>query len=291
MSTTTKFFGQFLLERGAITREQLLDAIKYQKEISKPLCALAIEKGALSRKQIDALDEEHQRSDRKFLEIAIRENMVSFQQLEDLCKAKSARWVFLGEALVNRGHLTLAQLNELFEDYRKEQPADDIFLEKVLAGLPEQDIVTSLLQVTADLFVHYTKQIVQIVSVEKAPADLEGVAFLFAQKVTGDKNFLFALALPEELVLKIASHMIQEKQKEVNATVLDAVSEFVNVIIGNGCTKLSMKDYKVHAEAPRIMTGETWRKLHPHQAVAVNMKTHSLALKVLFFFRQAETTS
>ena len=282
-----KFFGQFLLEQGAITRDQLLDAVKYQGSIVRPLCALAIERGYLTKEQIAKLDAEHQGSDKKFIEIALHENILTFQQMEELHKIKSERWVFLGEALANRGHLTLSRMNELFEEYRKGQPVEDSFLSKTLASVPEHEIITAMLQVTVDLFIHYTKQIVEVLAVEEAPiVSGDSVAYVFAQKVAGDKNFDYAMALPEMLTLAIASHMMGEEMKEVNATVLDAVSEFVNVVIGNGCTKLCLKNFKVHAEPPRIMTRESISKLQPKNTVVVIMKTMKGEFQVLFLFQE-----
>ena len=66
-----RFFGQFLLERGEITREQLLDASEYQHSINTPLCALAVEEGYLSQEQLKTLDLVHLRSDERFIKIAI----------------------------------------------------------------------------------------------------------------------------------------------------------------------------------------------------------------------------
>ena len=61
--------------------------------------------------------------------------------------------------------------------------------------------------------------------------------------MTGDKNFCYALALSEELILCIASHMWEAKLLEVDESVLDSVSEFVNIIVGNGCTRLNVKNF------------------------------------------------
>ncbi|MBN1268241.1 MAG: chemotaxis protein CheX [Kiritimatiellae bacterium] len=281
-----KFFGQYLLEKGAITRAMLLDAIEYQRQINTPLCMLAVEKGYLSRDQLRALDEAHKTSDKKFMELAVKENMLSFEQLEELGNARSERWMFLGEALVQRGHLTLVRLNELLEEYTRDLQPAATETDDALAGVPEQEVVSALLQVTVDLFLHYTKQIVQIVSVDKARAEPDDIAYVFAQRVTGDKKFHYALALPEELILSIASYMLGEQVAEVDDMALDTVSEFVNVVIGNGCTKLSMENFKVHAEPPRVMTKQMMQDLLPSHIVAVNMRTTKGVFRILFFFEQ-----
>lgn len=279
-----KFFGQFLLERGVISRDVLLDAITYQKSIHQPLCALALEKGYLTPVQLEELDADHKESDKKFLELAVKKNMLRFEQLEELGKLQSERWMFLGEALVEKGHLSLVKLQELLEEYRKEQQIKDTDLDTVLADVPEKDVISSFLQLTVDLFLHYTKQIVEVISVEKTDFDPKGISYIFSQHVTGDKNFHYALALPEALTLSIASYILREEIKEMCDTVLDAVSEFVNVVIGNGCTRLSMKDFTVSAEPPRIVTKEMIKKLLPAEVIAVRMKTVKGEFEIMFFF-------
>ncbi len=279
-----KFFGQYLLDKGVITRDQLLDAINHQKEISKPLCTLALEKGYLSAEQIAEMEAERIKSDKKFMGIALDRKILSFEQLEQLYKVKTERWIFLGEALVERGHLSLTQLGELLKEYRRQLPVEEGPLERVLAGVKGRDIISAMLQVTVDLFIHYTKKIVQVVSVENAAREPEGVAYLLSQKVTGDRTFHYALALPEELTLAIASHMMGAEQAEVTPTVLDAVTEFANVVVGNGCARLSLKNVKVAADPPRIMTKETLSKIKPSEIISVNMKTIKGTFRVLFFF-------
>lgn len=279
-----KFFGQYLLEKGAITRAMLLDAIEYQRQINTPLCMLAVEKGYLSPEQLKSLDEAHRTSDKRFMELAVKEKMLTFEQLEELGQARSERWMFLAEALVQRGHLTLVRLNELLQAYRKELAAAET--PSVVAGVPEREVVSAFLQVTVDLFLHYTRQIVQIVSVEQVQAEPQDIAYVFAQRIIGDKNLYYALALPEDLIVSIASYMLGEPVKEVNDIALDTVTEFVSVVVGNGCTKLSMDNFKVHAEPPRLMTKEMMKDLLPGQIVAVNMKTTKGEFRILFFFEK-----
>lgn len=278
-----RFFGQYLLEQGVITREMLLDAMQYQKSINLPLCALAVERGYLTAAQLKTLDADNKTSDRKFMEEAVKQGMLTFQQLEELAEGKSERWLFLGEALVQRGHITLTRLQQVLKEYR-DQLAPTPATANKLGDIAEKSVVAPLLDVTVDLFVHYTKQIVQVASVEHTEAEPDSVSYVFSQEVRGDKNFHYALALPEKLTLSIASHIIGEPQTEPNDLVLDAVSEFVNVVIGNGCTRLSMQNYKVTAQPPLVMTKEMLKKLLPAKVIAVNLKTARDEFRIFFFF-------
>jgi len=42
---SSRFFGQYLLEKGRITSQQLLDALECQKSITLPIGTMALERG------------------------------------------------------------------------------------------------------------------------------------------------------------------------------------------------------------------------------------------------------
>lgn len=280
-----RFFGQFLIERGVVTSDMLLDAVTYQKSINNPLCALAVEKGYLNKEQLRELDGENRKSDEKFLKLAIEKKMLTFEQLEEIGKIKSEKWVFLGEALVQRGHIRLAQLQDLFEEYKKERMAGDEAFGVSLDAIREKVVVEALMKITVDIFLHYSRQIVKVISVEEeAKLDAEEIAYVFSQKVVGDKNFVYVLALPEALMLPIASYILQEEVTKVDEMALDAVSEFVNVVVGNGCAKMSMNNWRVRAEPPKIMTKEMLAKTASPVLVTVRMRTTKGDFKILFSF-------
>ena len=283
-----RFFGQFLLERGIIDKDMLLDAMSYQKSIRDPLCALALEHGYLTRDQTKALDDELAASDRRFVEIALRERMLTLQQMDTLRKAQSEKWVFLGEALVERRHLTLSRLNELFAEYKKERMDGEDLSGLELDAVPEKAIVSPLLKVTIDLFVHYTRQIVKVVSVTQAAEGPDDAAYVFSQKVRGDKNFCYLLALPEPLTLLIASYALQRKVARVDEMVLDTVSEFVNIVVGNGCAKLSMDRWRVTAEAPQVLPKEMLARMMTPDSVTIRMKTTKGTFMLAFSFAKGK---
>ena len=77
---------------------------------------------------------------------------------------------------------------------------------------------------------------------------------------------------------------IGEEQTEVDEMVLDAVSEFTNVVVGNGCTKLSMQDIKVIPEPPKVMTREMIDQMVPEDIVKVSLETAKGNFGMIFFF-------
>ena len=284
----SRLFGQFLLERGLITKDMLLDAMTYQKDIHAPLFALAVEHDYLTRDQLKLLDQANVKSDRPFLEIALKERMLTLSQVDALRRIQSEKWVFFGEALVERGHLTPARLHELFEAYRKERTAGEDMKDVSMESVQEQTLVSSLLKVTIDIFIHYTRQIVQVESVTQTDVPPDDAAYVFSQRIFGDKNFDYLLALPEPLTLRIASHLLQQEATQVDQLVLDAVSEFVNIVVGNGCAKLSMSNWKVKAEPPQVLPRQMLSGLIKPGSVVVKMKTTKGSFSLVFSFAEAK---
>lgn len=278
-----RFFGQYLLERGLITREGLLDALEYQKRINLPLGALAIEKKYLTPEQVRNIHAEQQRTDKKFGEIAVEKKLLTKAQLDNILKSQAERWVFLGEALVAKNHLSHEQLDQELRAYRKEQEKDKAVIEADLGTLPHREVVEDFLDISIKLFLRIAREVVKVTAVETGTLDATVPEYCFTQKVHGDKNFYYALFLPQTLVLPIASQMIQKDQEEVNDFVLDAVSEFVNIVVGNGCSKVNMREYRVEPEPPQtIQKGESTP--FPLDAIIAQMASTQGNFQIAFVF-------
>jgi CheY-specific phosphatase CheX len=279
-----KFFGQFLLEQGIVSRDALLQAIDHQRAIAFPACALAISRKILTAENLATL--ETQGPMESTLTRALQMGVINQTQLDEINGQTAERWMYLAEALMHKGHVGLRQFGELVDQYRREQEPLDPSIGNTLGEIPEKDLVTSFLEVTVDLFLHYTRQIVQVDSVEKVSCQPDAISYVFSQQVLGDRSFSYALALPEKLVILIASHMLQEEVRSVDAMVMDAGAEFVNMIVGHGCIKLNMKNTRVTAAPPQAVMGNRLMNVLPPTTLGVRMRTAKGSFQVVFIFSQ-----
>lgn len=283
-----KLFGQFLLEREAISREMLLEAVKHQKNISLALCTLAVGKGYWTKEQAAQLDDERSRSGQEYRVIAMQHGMLKTSQLKELSEFREERWAILGEALLEKNALTLVQLHGLADEYQQGQKELKLDVPPEKTPIQEWPVVFAFIQETVDLFQHYTMGTVKVHRIQQVNRDSSGIAgditYVFPQTVKGEKHFCYVLALPEEQVLALASQMLQEKQSEINGLVLDSVAEFVNLIIGHGCIKLNMSTMRITAEPPQVMLRERLGKVLPPQTVTVRLGIDQQEFQVFFFF-------
>lgn len=281
----TKYFGQFLLERDVIDREALLAGVERQKSVTIPLCALAVTHDCLSREQMQELDAARRTSsDRTFMEMAIRGGMLAFSRLEELSRIRAPRWFFLGDALVTQGRFGLARLRELLDEYGREHCPAGGGAAQIEAPTCDNDVVSAFVETTTDIFFHYTRQLVKVASRDRTRARTDDLTYVFSQKVLGDREFCYALVVSEELARSVANAMLNEQHREMDAAVLDAVMEFVNVVIGNGCTRLNMKDYTITADTPQVVLRQMIGSLVPENVVTVNMESGKGDFDVAFFF-------
>jgi len=285
-SVGTKSFAEFLLERGTVAREHMLDAVTHQKEVNLSLCALAVEKGFLTEDRIGALDNEQRRTDRKFATVAETEGWLSAEQLEELARVKKERWLFLGEALVKLGYLGSVQLEQLRREYRLSQSPARAELRTAIGEMPEKDIVSTVLDATLKILLHFTKELVRLVAVSEGIRETPKDAHVFTQRVTGDVTFDYALVLPETLALCLAGAITGIPAKRMNQFVQDVISEFLSIVIGSSCIALNMNAYHVRAEPPHFLTTPRFVELvaSTRKAVSARLRTDEGEFDILLCF-------
>lgn len=252
-----KFFGQYLLEKGKITRESLLKAVELQKDINVSIGTIALEKGFLTPAQINKIHQEQYRTDKKFGEIAQDFGFLTAEQLQELLDAQMSRRLYLGEALVRIGALTLEELEESLKTYVKEQEREEEDLQKVLKGVKNAEVVSAFIDLVIKMFLRLARQIVKVSACHQDKTKINIYDYTIVQKISGQININFILNMSSELLLKTAEKMINKEVKQVDAFTMDAVKEFVNITTGNACSKLSSSGLKLRSQPPTIYDNST----------------------------------
>lgn len=124
----TQFFGNFLLERGAVTQEQLFDAMQKQSNERMKLGTLAMHSGYMTAEEVDEVVVQQTHRDQKFGEIAVEYGYLTPDQVMELLKTQGPDFLLLGQILVDSGILTNSELSTLISDYRFENEMIDLDL-------------------------------------------------------------------------------------------------------------------------------------------------------------------
>lgn len=273
---TAKFIGQFLLEKGLITGDALLAATEHQLRVNLTLGALAVTKGLLSAAQADAINLEQQRTDRRFGEIAFDRELLNAQQIDELLHAQKEQRVFLGEILIQQGHISHEKFEAELVLFKKEQERNAELVKLDLSSLPQREVIDDFLDMTLKILLRVAKEQVKITSVSRTALQCP---YTFAQRIKGDRQFDFVLALPENMVRALCQNFLRINCVTVNELALDAMNEVLNIISGNGCAKLSVRGMKVALDPPRAISGAA-----PSNAICIGMSSIVADFEVRFYF-------
>lgn len=236
----TKFFGQFLLEKGIINRDQLLEALDEQRRSSPLLGDLAVEEGLIDQRQAEKINQEQRRQDKRFGDIAVSMGLLNDAQVEQLLAIQKSKRKYFGEILVSLGHLN----NEDVEKYLAIHKAESVDLLVQIdrnfneTGLPEQA------KVVREVFARFYHRMLKIlVSIEGVGGECKSKAghLVWSQSIKGEQEYCLALSMPAEHACFVASGFLGMEINEINELSIDAVCEFLNTFMGHIYSKLGLE--------------------------------------------------
>jgi len=277
---SVKFFGQFLLERGKIIRQELLDALEFQKTINVKLGTIALDAGYLNAEQVESIRNQQMTTDKLFGEIAIEMKYLTTEQLEDLLLIQKNERISLGDALVQKGYLNLSELEEELKQYKKQQETYETKGQYAIV----KSLNSEIPQTFVDLSIKFLRRMVDInVDALESHNDQQKIApYLWnvCQQFYGNSNGMYILSLSEKPLLKIASGIAQENLKEIDELAKDGAKEFVNTVVGNTVSKLSHKGIKLGLKPPEIYPSLGHIHIDPQCSQTASVKLSSAEYEI-----------
>jgi len=249
---SVKFFGQYLLEQGKIIKEELLDALEFQKKVNAKLGTIALDAGYLTAEQVERIHSEQQRTDKLFGEIAIGLNYLTPEQLEELLIIQKNERISLGDALIQKGYLTLSELEEVLKEFKRSQ---EVFIQKAKFGIVKSthpEFTESFIDLTIKFLRRLTDIEVEVIASHNNPEKIAPYIWNVYQNFFGDTVGFYMLSLHEKSFLQIASGIAQEKLREIDDFAKDGVKEFINTLVGNTAARLSQHGIKIDLKPPNI---------------------------------------
>jgi len=284
---STRFFGQYLLEKGRITSQQLLDALECQKQIAAPIGIMALERGMLAAEQIKKVLQQQKRSNERFGEIAVALGFLTQTQLNELLDSQDTNHrVKLGDALVSKGYMTVETLEKELKEYKIESEKFASEMTTSFNNVAHKQIVKTFTDLMLMMFTRFGKQDIIIERCETGKEKVRLFRWVISQKIAGeDVQFNCLLSVPPKLLLQMASTMLDESISIADELALDATKEFVNIANGTACAKLSEDGVSLTMRPPEVF--ETTTTPYPLQAkdvVCVHLAAPDGKLEVAFEF-------
>lgn len=254
----TQYFGQYLLNRGYLTPEQLQECLELQKDTRLKLGVLAVNAGYMTANEADMINEEQKRYDKRFGELAIELGYLKREQVEELLSSQKFGHLLLGQAIVDKEYMTLQEFEKAIKEYKKDYSITDEEFDalqrddvneivntfiKIERSKNEKVLKGYLALLTRNLirFIDAEAIISEVIKLEK----YEG-KFTAKQVIKGKLNLATYIEAEEKSFIKFASKFAEEELNSVDEMAEASVGEFLN--LHNGIFLVNMSNTGVDLE-------------------------------------------
>ena len=267
-----KFLGQFLLEQGLIDRDQLLDALEFQRQSNPILGELAQARGMLDAAQAQAINDQQRREDKRFGDIAQALGLLDAAQVDELLAQQKAQRKLFGEILVEHGMLSRDQVEHALQAQLAERDDAVHALDLGVAGHPMGDVLVSAIGNCNKLFPRILKTRCQFSSLVQSPADLVHCAVTGHVRVDARPPLSIGLACDAATMAHIASAFMLIRPVDCDEDLAqDALGELINVLMGYVIKDALADDASYRAYPPDFGTPIDVLLARGEHALAVSM--------------------
>jgi len=244
------FFGQYLLSKGVINREALIDAIERQRDTNLSLVELAVREGCLDPQRADDILARYRTTDAGLDELCLEYGQIDREKLDELREIQKSDWVRVGAALVSSGHMTRDQVEEYLTEFRELQQEASQQLEADFRACNDPETVKTVVELSIFHLKRFTDGPVKLQTLIVDGGELSGGRRRYAQKLVGDRELCCAIDLPSQVATVVAQGFIGIPVEDDSEVAIDAVCECVNIIGGHACTRLEASGFRLWPEPP-----------------------------------------
>lgn len=264
----TQFFGNFLLNKGVITPEQLIEALKIQANTHKKLGTLAIHSGFMSASEVEDVYITQTHFDKLFGELAVNLGYLTEGQVDDLLTTQLPDYMLLGQILIDQEILTHIELENLIAEYQSVYEIYDLemmeeqqeMVNKLLSeiylpeDLPHSEHILSYLTLLFNNLVRFIGEdftILNVMTLPEVPTN-----FCIAQDINGTISFLSALDMDQETAITFASRYVNDDFDDFDEYVRASIEDFLN--LHNGLYTVNMSnDFSMELQLSPPVVHET----------------------------------
>lgn len=265
-----QFFGQYLLEKGIITAEQLLKVIEYQELQNLRIGDLAVRQGLLSENDAARVNQLQLSQDIRFGEAAIQLGVLEEVEVQILLTSQRNSHVYFGEAVALLRLAPRDEIRKALEEFTTEQAT----YERAAFDIPES---VRLAPVVASYFDLSLKLLLRYWGVAAKPGEvitglrelcLEGNAV--EVRFSGDLAVRCFLAAPAGVAVKGGKNLL-EAAEITPEDCIDLTKELANLVCGNLIARLSQEGQNATISPPEVVSSPV--VLADEQAVRLEAAT------------------
>lgn len=253
---SVKFFGQYLLERHLISREQLLEATKYQYQRNQKFGEYARAKGWVNDAQLAEIETKQRSEDKRFGELAVSLGFLTEPQVQEILQAQKSDYVYIGQALAQTEALSERQVEEYLADFRREQHTHDEEIVKLPLGnhdtLDEMEVV----DLAKKLLWRHAGVEAKLFKADAVADDFGPSDFFVSARLNGlnEANYRFACQAP--LAQKIAATVVGSAKPD-DIDLRRSLTALVSAVLHTALTKFARRGKRFDLAGPTVLIGET----------------------------------
>lgn len=254
----TQYFGQYLLNKGYLTLEQLKQGLELQKDTRLKLGVLAVNAGYMSADEADKVNEAQKRLDKRFGELAVDMGYLKAEQVEQLLSSQKFGHLLLGQALVDKDFMTLQEFEKAINEYKKDYSISDSTFEAIQKDDVDEIVNTFIKfesskneKVLKDYLALFTRNIIRFIDTEAIVSEVcklekfEG-KYAATQVIKGEVNLSTFIEAEENAFIVFASKYAEEELTSVDEMAEASVGEFLN--LHNGIFLVNMSNVGIELD-------------------------------------------
>ena len=257
-----RIMGRYLLEKGKVTKEQLSGVYQVQDYKRAKLGVIAVTEKLMSVAQAEEINALQATMDKRFGDLAIERGYLTNIQVGRLLSLQEDEFLTFSSAIVERGIMSLEELNNCINSYQEENSYTDIQME----SLKHEDVnvVSNIYLGINDpeylsLFCYGIKNFYRLVDTHVSIGKASAVhtmrdECLCYQKFKGDINATIAIVGKDADIQHMAKSYTKEEFIETKEDALDAMCELINCINGLYATEKSKLGIRIELEPPVFLT-------------------------------------
>ena len=237
-----QFFGGFLLNKGIVSTDQLIDAMKKESTAHIQLGTLAMHASLMTAEQIedDRIAQTH--TDKRFGELCVDKGYLTEEQVNELLSMQYPKYLLLGQILEEQGVFDQVTFHALIKEYISENAIveEDLPMEDgetVLSlvkdycsdlGSSNKEYQVAYLQLLLNNLIRFIGGDFTLLRPVIRSTSYPTQKYA-AQVVTGAYQVISLLDMSEEAAIQFASRYVAEKFTAFDEYVQASMEDFLNL--------------------------------------------------------------
>mgnify|MGYP003289003913 FL=1 len=232
--------GNYLVETGQITNEQLTDTLMKQDSVRVKLGLIAVAEGMMTLAQTEEVNRLQAVMDKRFGDIAVSKGYLTDDQIGKLLKKQGDAYMTFIQTLVDSGYMTMIEVDNLLESFRMAKGFSNSEIDALKSDEVERIVPLYIPEAGkkfTDIIVICVRTLIRLLDrrvyvgnaqmVHAFPAEGQ-----VSQSLIGPDGIISCFSELDGALLNLARVFGQEEFDQLDMDALDAAGETLNCING-----------------------------------------------------------